>query len=350
LCTSRLDGRMGAFEEQDRHLLNRACDLVQVARRSPRVLGTRIEPSWAALVATASGQELASATFSPGDPEDAVKKLLRAPGLEGHDKPESLTLYLTLEPKASFDRLPPVTESIRQLGLRRVVVGTLDPARRHRGEGNRTLERMGVEVVVADGEEARHAQQLLEDYGKWLVRGLAVLRARGELFPANGDLALRLAPSKAPAAEPDAVLCLAGKPKPELGNSWAVVLDPDSWERPAERTILYQPQESAVPGARKLSFRNGLPDLGVLLRDLASLGILSVEISAEPLLFRQALGSGLIDSVLATYSELDSSLRVLSRMDRVQLQDGGDPVELRLGGARLVDEQKRFLEARVELC
>jgi hypothetical protein len=67
-------------------------------------------------------------------------------------------------------------------------------------------------------------------------------------------------------------------------------------------------------------------------------------------LFRHALGSGLIESVLAQFSESSDSLRALSLVNRVQMKDGADTLELRLGGARLVDEQKRCLEANVELC
>lgn len=340
---------MSAVSDLDRVFLNRACELARAARVPPKKLGVRVEPVWAALVANGE-TEIASAAFSPGDPEDAVKVLIGpAAGMLG----ESSTLYLTLEPKAGFDRLPPVTESIRRLGVKRVVVGTQDPAHRYKGEGTLTLERMGIEVVLADGEEARLAQHLLEDYSRWLTRGLAVLRARVQLhaLPDGGDLNLSLTEeSRLPANRSDAVLCMAGK-KVNAGGAWLVVLDSEAWERPSEKTILYQGEESAmVPGARKLPFRDGAPDLGALLRDLASLGIISVELSGDASLFRQALASGLIESVLAQFPESTDSLHALSRIARVQMTDGGEPVELRLGGARLVDGQKRCLEANVELC
>jgi pyrimidine deaminase RibD-like protein len=336
---------MSHLRDTDRPFLIRACELARAARRPPKKLGGRVEPVWAAVLAGET--EIASAAFAPGDAEDAVKRL-RQKSLGSE-----VTLYVTLEPKAGFDRLPPVTESVRLLGVKRVVVGTLDPAQRYRGEGSLTLERMGIEVVLADGEEARLAQHLLEDYSRWLSRGLSVLRARVQLhsLPGGGDLNLSVGEeARLPVNRSDAVLCLAGK-KVAPGDSWLVVLDPEGWERPGEKTILYQSEDSAmVPGARKLEFRGGVPDLGALLRDLGSLGILSVELSGDAGLFRQALGSGLIESVLAQFTESSDSLRALSLAGRVQMTDGGDLVELRLGGARLVDEQKRCLEANVELC
>src|SRR5690606_34836748 len=104
----------------------------------------------------------------------------------------------------------------------------------------------------------------------------------------------------------DAVLCTAGN-SVKAGDSWLVVLDPEGWDRPAEKKILYQSEDGLmVAGARKLPFRDGEPDLGALLRDLAALGIMSVELYRDTALFRQALAAGLLDSVLAKFPN-DSS-------------------------------------------
>jgi hypothetical protein len=279
---------------------------------------------------------LGSAAYAPGDAQDAIAPLL---GLQGE------TLYLTLEPKAGFDRLPPVTETIRRLGVKRVVLGMLDPSHRYRGEGKQTLERLGVEVVVADGEEARLAQQILDDYTKWL-RGVAVLRARVELETlADGNVEMKVA-EEAKGSQADAVLCSSGHAV-EAENSWLVVLDPEGWERPAAKKILYQSEEAPlVPGTRRLSYRDGQPDLGALLRDLATLGILSVELCRDVNLFRQALGAGLIDSVQASFPNAAESAWAVSHISKVRL--AGDTLELRLGDARLQGE--RNLEGRLELC
>jgi hypothetical protein len=146
----------------------------------------------------------------------------------------------------------------------------------------------------------------------------------------------------------DALICRAGGPKPANPESWRVVIDPDGWERPAERTILYQTAPPVPgPGVRLLPMREGAPDLGAILRDLGSLGFLSAELAGDPELFRLALRSGLIDSVMARFAEEDDSTRALSQLGRVKISEGGDPLEIKLNGARLVGGQ---LEARVELC
>jgi pyrimidine deaminase RibD-like protein len=334
---------MGYFADSDRRFLTLAFSKAKEALRPPQRIGMRPEPAWAALLAEGE-KEIASATFSPGDSEDAVKKLL--PSFQ-HLAHPTATLYLTLEPKAGFDRLPPVTENVRRLGVKRVVIGTLDPAQRYRGEGVRTLEQSGIEVVLADGEEARCCQHLIEDYSKWLSRGLAVLRAQVELA-AEDDGSFDLKFNAEPRAlRTDALICRAGGQR-EVGDAWRVVLDPEGWEKPAERNILYQvspPKDR--PGVRALPMREGSPDLGALLRDLGSMGFLSAELSGDPELFRLALRSGLIDSVMARFSQEDDSLKALSHMGRVHMKEGGDPLDLKLNGARLVGGQ---LEARVELC
>ncbi len=328
------------FLDGDRSLLSQAYKLAEEAMRPPSRIGLKPEPAWAALLATGD-KVVASAAFSPGDSQDAVKKLLAQVELP---LSAGSTLYLTLEPKAGFDRLPPVTESVRRLGVGRVVIGALDPAQRYQGEGSRTLEQSGIEVVLADGEEARCCQYLIEDYSKWLSRGLAVLRAQVELAAeSDGSFDLKFHPEKN-GLRADALICRAGE-KCESGSAWRIILDPKGTERGGENTLLYQVEPRG--DARSLPMRDGAPDLGALLRDLGALGFLSAQLSPDPELFRLALRSGLLDSVMARFSQQDEGLRALSHLGRVHLREGGDPLDLKLNGARLVGE---LLEARVELC
>jgi pyrimidine deaminase RibD-like protein len=339
---------MSVLSELDRSLLRTLATKARGERRPPCRLGIRAEPFWGAMLC-AGNKELASSFFQPGDSEDAIKKLFaRVP--EG--TAEFFTLYLTLEPRAGFERLPPVTESVRRLGVKRVVLGALDPAHRFRGEGRAALEGHGIEVVLADGEEARECQSLVDDYEKSMTRGVAQLTARVKVAELqNGDYDLEISSEALPpgAFQADAVIRRTGRMADARGG-WMVVLDADGWERPSDRTILYQPEDRAVAGARRLSFDDsGRPNLAALLRDLAGLGIYSAELSNDGELFRQALTAGLVDSVIADFPNAEDPAQAASRVARVRVAGGEDSLSLRLEGARFLDKDNRRLEARVEL-
>jgi diaminohydroxyphosphoribosylaminopyrimidine deaminase / 5-amino-6-(5-phosphoribosylamino)uracil reductase len=61
------------------------------------------------------------------------------------------TMAVTLEPCSSQGKTPPCTEALIRAGLRRVVVGSLDPDTRHRGAGLGALRAAGIEVELRDG-------------------------------------------------------------------------------------------------------------------------------------------------------------------------------------------------------
>jgi diaminohydroxyphosphoribosylaminopyrimidine deaminase/5-amino-6-(5-phosphoribosylamino)uracil reductase len=60
-------------------------------------------------------------------------------------------LIVTLEPCSSHGKTPPCVEAILASGIRRVIVGEVDPDPRHRGEGLRALREAGLEVQLLQG-------------------------------------------------------------------------------------------------------------------------------------------------------------------------------------------------------
>lgn len=64
------------------------------------------------------------------------------------------TLYVTLEPCCTHGRTPPCTDIILEKGIRRVVVGAIDPNPDHCSRGIELLREQGVEVItgVLEGE------------------------------------------------------------------------------------------------------------------------------------------------------------------------------------------------------
>jgi len=59
---------------------------------------------------------------------------------------QGATLYVTLEPCCTHGRTPPCTEKVIKSGIKRVVIGTLDPNPQHAGLAVGILEKAGIEV------------------------------------------------------------------------------------------------------------------------------------------------------------------------------------------------------------
>lgn len=58
------------------------------------------------------------------------------------------TMYVTLEPCSHWGKTPPCCELIIEVGIKRVVVGMLDPNAKVNGEGIRRMREAGIEVVT----------------------------------------------------------------------------------------------------------------------------------------------------------------------------------------------------------
>ncbi|MEQ1566854.1 MAG: bifunctional diaminohydroxyphosphoribosylaminopyrimidine deaminase/5-amino-6-(5-phosphoribosylamino)uracil reductase RibD [Myxococcota bacterium] len=71
----------------------------------------------------------------------------------GHD-PRGATMYVTLEPCCHHGRTPPCTDALVAAGVRRVVIGVLDPFPAMRGRSVAVLRDAGVEVELGVEEEA----------------------------------------------------------------------------------------------------------------------------------------------------------------------------------------------------
>ena len=76
------------------------------------------------------------------------------------------TLVVTLEPCCSTGKTPPCVDAVLAAGIRRVVVGSLDPDPRHRGRGLELLSEAGVEVVLIEG--ASPLEKVAPHFLRWM--------------------------------------------------------------------------------------------------------------------------------------------------------------------------------------
>jgi len=80
------------------------------------------------------------------------------------------TIYVTLEPCCHWGKTPPCVDTLIERGIKRVVIGTLDPHPLVDGKGAQILRDHGIEVTVGVLEQA--ARMLNEVYFHYIQTGL----------------------------------------------------------------------------------------------------------------------------------------------------------------------------------
>lgn len=86
------------------------------------------------------------------------------------------TAYVTLEPCSTCGRTGPCTEALIAAGIRRVVVGAIDPNPKHRGRGLRILRRAGIDVSA--GVLERECAALNPVFNHFMSTGLPWVTAK----------------------------------------------------------------------------------------------------------------------------------------------------------------------------
>lgn len=145
----------------ERALLTRACELAGRARGlvSPN-------PAVGAVIAL-HGEVVGEGFHTGAGQPHAEPEAIAAAG----DLTRGATLVCTLEPCSHTGRTGPCTEAVINAGITRVVVGTLDPLERTRGQGVGILEQAGIEVALADGEDAVRAREVASPFLTWAATG-----------------------------------------------------------------------------------------------------------------------------------------------------------------------------------
>jgi diaminohydroxyphosphoribosylaminopyrimidine deaminase / 5-amino-6-(5-phosphoribosylamino)uracil reductase len=128
------------------------------------------------------------ATAPPYGPHAEVQALERAgAAARGAD------LYVTLEPCCIHVHTPPCTDAILAAGVRRVVIGALDPNPRVRMKGVELLRRAGLEVSLLEDHQVQEAAELVKPFATYITRGRPYVIAKwamtldGKMATVTGD-------------------------------------------------------------------------------------------------------------------------------------------------------------------
>jgi diaminohydroxyphosphoribosylaminopyrimidine deaminase / 5-amino-6-(5-phosphoribosylamino)uracil reductase len=252
------------------------------------------------------------------------------------DRARGSTLYVTLEPCASWGSTPPCAQALIDAGVAKVVVGTRDPNPAAAG-GLEQLREAGVETELADGELGFRARQQIEAWLTWVTKRRpfvtykAAVTLDGRLkLPGlrwiSGEESRRLVHELR--ATSDAVA---------VGMGTAV----------ADRPELTARDVGAARQPRRLAFgRGSVPDgldlelvsgpLEDELGRLAEEGVQSLLLEGGPTLATSFLRAGLVDKLLVFVAPK------LSGSGPTLFGELNEPVELRRFEARPVGEDVLF--------
>ena len=110
----------------------------------------------------------------------------------GND-PAGSEVFVTLEPCAHTGKQPPCTDALVEAGVARVVYAADDPSKKAGGKGPGILSAAGIEVALADGDEALQARLQNQAFRKHATTGrpLVILKSAvtldGHTATASGD-------------------------------------------------------------------------------------------------------------------------------------------------------------------
>ena len=240
---------------------------------------------------TPSGRTVVGVTHEPGGLHAEAHALAQA-GPDAH----GAVAVVTLEPCSHQGRTPPCADALVDAGVRRVVVGVLDPDPQVSGRGVAVLEAAGIEVVVgirADEVEAQLAPYLHHRRSgrPFVVAKLAASLDGRTAAPDGSSRWITGEPARADAhrlrAESDAVIVGAGTVRaddPSLTVRHVAGRDP-------ERIVL----GTAPGGAKVHPCRELSGDLGVILDGLGAEGMVQVLVEGGAGVISSFHRAGLID-------------------------------------------------------
>jgi len=221
------------------------------------------------------------------------------------------TLFVTLEPCSTTGRTGPCTEALIAAGIRRVVIGSLDPNPLHAGRGVEILRAAGIEVV--SGVEEPRCRALNRAFFRWITcrRPFVLLKMAQTL---DGRIATRGGVSKwitGPAARRrvqklrqwcDAIMVSAETVR--LDHPRLDVREPADWERQplivvARRNTPEAEIRAAFPPEREVlcATFDTPDDWRKLLETLGARGVTALLIEGGGELAARALAARAVDRV-----------------------------------------------------
>ncbi len=239
---------------------------------------------------------------------DAIKK--------AGPKAKGCTLYVTMEPCGHYGRTPPCTQAILAAGIKKVVVGALDPNPLNHGKSLKFLKKQGLDVE--SGLLADELTRMNEAFHCWITSGRPFVTAK-IAQTIDGKIALADGRSQwitSRAARDYARRLRFGFDAILVGINTVLNDDPSLKATPAKRikkivldthgkmprrARLYQgarPEDVLVYTRKNAPLYQGKIDLQWVLKTLGKQGVSSLLIEGGGAVVGHALRRGLVDKMM----------------------------------------------------
>jgi diaminohydroxyphosphoribosylaminopyrimidine deaminase / 5-amino-6-(5-phosphoribosylamino)uracil reductase len=288
-----------AASEREEALLARARDLALCARG-------RVSPNPLVGAVVLAGDAVVGEGWheGPGTPHAEVVALRAAgPAASG------ATLVCTLEPCSHHGRTPPCTDAVRAAGIRRVVIGALDPLERGRAGGAGVLAEAGIEVALAGAREAEACRELNAAFvthaltGRPLVTLKMAASLDGRVATEDGETRWITGPESR---------AIVHRMRVAMGVGTALADDPLLTARDVEGPVR-QPRRVVFDSAARL------PPAAAMVRTAAEAPVTVVAVPAAPAERVEGLRAAGVEVLVV--DEMDPGRRIGLALDRLGAAD-----------------------------
>jgi len=294
----------------ERRLMYEAIGLARGATPHPN-------PSVGALVLDAAGLVVGRGFHEgPGCPHAEVVALT-----EAGEAAVGGTLVVTMEPCVHTGRTPPCIDAVLGVGLRAVIIGTIDPDSRVSGRGVARLREAGIEVTIGvavdevealdpgyfhhrrtgrprvtlkaaltlDGQVAAAdgssrwitSEEARADAHRLRSGADAVAVGAGTVIADNPALTVRLPQYLGP--QPQPVIFAGRRPLPESAQLWA------------RQPLVFSPEDAGYPGEVVVLPGPGGVDLSAAVKEMGRREVVDLLVEGGPTLAGSFVSGGLVD-------------------------------------------------------
>ena len=220
------------------------------------------------------------------------------------------TIYVTLEPCSTVGRTGACTDAIIKAGLKKVVIGCLDPNPKHAGRGVEILKSAGIEVV--SGIEEESCIELNAAFFTWISTGKPFVMLKmastldGKTATENGDsfwITGTEARSRVQELRRLAGAIMVGANTVRIDRPRLNVREPENWANQPLRLVVsnsmkQEELDSFFPdGNAEVVKLNSTDDWNTLLDRLGSQNIMALLIEGGGELAASAIKCGVVDYV-----------------------------------------------------